>query len=78
MHFVRKAKYVEDYKILLTFEDKSRKVVDFRKALKGFKGEIFRPLKDIDYFKSFKVDLDTVTWRNGADVSPDFLYEMGE
>ena len=38
MHFVKKAKYVEDYKILLTFEDKSKKIVDFKKALNDFRG----------------------------------------
>ena len=78
MHFVKKAKYVEDYKILLTFEDKSKKIVDFRKALNGFNGLVFQPLKDVEYFKKFKVSLDTVTWPNEADVSPDYLYEIGK
>lgn len=78
MHCVKKAKYIEDYKILLTFEDKKKKVVDFKKILRGFRGEVFKPLKDIEYFKQFKVSLDTVTWPNEADVSPDYLYEMGE
>ncbi len=37
-------------------------------------------LKDISYFKSFKVnrDIDTVVWPNEADFSPEFLYEIGE
>ncbi len=77
MHWVKKAKYVEEYKIILTFEDKSRKIVDFEKILRGFKGEVFRLLKDLEYFKKFRVDLDTVTWPNKADVSPDYLYETG-
>lgn len=78
MHWVKKAKYLSDYKIILTFEDKSKKIVDFEKALEGFKGEVFRPLKDVEYFKKFKVALHTVTWPNEADVSPDYLYEVGE
>lgn len=78
MHWVKKAKYLDEYKIILTFEDKSKKVVDFKKILRGFKGEVFQPLKDIEYFKKFKVALDTVTWPNEADVSPDYLYEVGE
>lgn len=78
MHWVKKAKYLDEYRIILTFEDKSKKVVDFEKALRGFTGEVFRPLKDIEYFKQFKVSLDTVTWPNEADVSPDYLYEVGE
>lgn len=78
MHWVKKAKYVGEYKIALTFEDKAKKIVDFKKILRGFEGEVFRPLKDIEYFKQFKVSLDTVTWPNEADVSPDYLYEVGE
>lgn len=78
MHWVKKAKYLDEYRIILTFEDKSKKVVDFEKALRGFTGEVFRPLKDIEYFKQFKVALHTVTWPNEADVSPDYLYQVGE
>lgn len=44
MHIVKKAKYLEGYKILLIFEDKSKKVVDFEKALKGFKGQVFQEI----------------------------------
>lgn len=75
MHTVKKAKYLEDYKIILTFEDKKKKIVDFKKILKNFKGEIFIPLKEIDYFKNFKLEIDTITWPNGADICPDVLYE---
>ena len=33
----------------------------------------------LEIFKEFKVntDIDTVTWPNAADFSPDFLYEIG-
>lgn len=76
MHRIKEAKYIEDYKILLTFEDQRKKVVDFQQALDDFDGPIFQPLKDIEYFKKFKVQINTVTWPNEADVSPDFLYEV--
>jgi hypothetical protein len=72
---VKKASYVGDYKILLTFSDKKQKTVDFKKMLNGFEGEVFQPLKDINYFKKFKVGLGTVVWPNEADVCPDVLYE---
>ena len=76
MHFVRKAKYISDYKLLLTFEDGADRIVDLTPHLEG---EIFEPLKDVDFFKKFTVspDLDTVVWENDADFSPDFLYEIG-
>ncbi|PIU55060.1 MAG: DUF2442 domain-containing protein [Chloroflexi bacterium CG07_land_8_20_14_0_80_51_10] len=76
MHFVKDVDYVSEYKLLLTFEDGSAKHVDLESHLDG---EIFEPLKDVDYFRTVRVnpDLDTIVWENGADVSPDFLYEIG-
>ncbi len=76
MHFVRDASYISEYKLLLTFEDGSARIANLEPYLDG---EIFKPLKDIEYFKTFRVDheLDTIVWENGADISPDFLYEIG-
>ena len=77
MRFVRDANYISDYRLILTFDDGVIKQVDLRQYLKG---KIFEPLKNIDYFKTVKVnsDIDTIVWDNGADMSPDFLYEIGE
>ena len=76
MHFVKDAAYISGYKLLLTFEDGVVKLIDMEPYLDG---EIFEPLKDIDYFKTVSVhpDIDTIVWDNDADVSPDFLYEIG-
>ena len=76
MHFVKDAAYISEYKLLLTFEDGIVKLVDMEPYLDG---EIFDPLKDIDYFKTVRVnpDIDTIVWENDADVSPDFLYQIG-
>lgn len=77
MHFVRDVSYASKYNLLLTFEDGVVKLVDLEPYLDG---EIFEPLKDIDYFKTVRVnpDIDTIVWDNDADISPDFLYEIGE
>jgi hypothetical protein len=76
MHFVRSAEYVDGYKVRLLFEDGSLRIADLAKYLDG---EIFEPLKTIDYFKTLRVnpEIDTIVWDNGADMSPDFLYEIG-
>ena len=76
MHFVRDVKYVTDYKLRLTFEDGSLRDVDLSQHLDG---EVFEPLKNVSEFKSVRVnaDLDTIVWENGADMSPNFLYEIG-
>jgi hypothetical protein len=36
MHRVKQAEYLQDYKILLVFEDKKKKIVDFKEALDNF------------------------------------------
>jgi len=76
VHFVKKARYVSGYKLVLTFEDGSVRLVDLKDYLDG---EVFEPLKDVSYFRRVRVnrDLDTVVWPNEADFSPDFLYEIG-
>lgn len=76
MHFVKDVNYVSEHKLAITFEDGITKLVDLEPYLDG---EIFEPLKDVSYFKTVRLDseLDTIVWENGADVSPDFLYEIG-
>jgi len=75
MHLVKEVKYISTYKLALTFEDDSVRVVDLAPHLDG---EVFEPLKDINYFKTVRVnpDLDTIVWNNGADMAPEFLYEI--
>ncbi len=77
MHFVKGVAHQSGYKLLITFEDGVQKLVDLEPHLEG---EIFEPLKDINYFKTVSVnpDLDTIVWNNNADFSPDFLYEIGQ
>ncbi len=75
MHFVRSVTHLWGYKLLLSFEDGSNRLVDLESELDG---EVFQPLKDVAYFRTVNVnpDLDTIVWGNGADMSPDFLYEI--
>jgi hypothetical protein len=77
MHFVKDVKYIDGYKLFVTFENNTKKIVDLEGHLE--KG-LFRALKDISYFKTVRVDqdLDTIVWDNGADISPNFLYEIGK
>lgn len=41
-------------------------------------GEVFEPLRDERYFASAYVNPETGTieWPNGADMAPEFLYEL--
>ncbi len=77
MHWIKDVSYIEGYKLRLKFENSEYKLVDLAPHLEG---KIFKPLKDISYFKlvSLNKDIDTIVWPNNADFSPDFLYETGE
>lgn len=74
---VSDAEYLEDYKLLLTFDNGVRKIVDLKNRLDG---EMFEPLKNIEYFRQVKVepDLGTICWPNEADFAPDTLYQIGK
>jgi hypothetical protein len=76
MHFIKDVNYISEYKLLLIFDDESIRLVDLESYLDG---KIFEPLKNVEYFKTVRVnhDLDTISWENGADMCPDFLYEVG-
>ena len=40
-------------------------------------GSVYKPLRQLDYFKSFRVPYNTVEWANGADYAPEYLYSIG-
>ncbi|MBM3335555.1 DUF2442 domain-containing protein [Candidatus Sumerlaeota bacterium] len=68
---------LQNWKRVDRFENDEVRVVDVSAHLDG---PVFEPLRDLSFFRQFKVnhDIDTVVWPNDADFSPDFLYEMGE
>lgn len=75
MHFITAVKYDSEFRLNLQFEDGFWRVVDLESYLDG---EMFAPLKDVFRFRTahLNADIDTVVWENGADMSPDFLYEI--
>ncbi|MBM3334765.1 DUF2442 domain-containing protein [Candidatus Sumerlaeota bacterium] len=77
MHYVVDASYVDGYRLKICFGNDEVRVVDL---LAHLDGPVFEPLRDLSFFRQFKVnhDIDTVVWPNDADFSPDFLYEIGE
>lgn len=77
MYWIKDFDYLEDYKLKLVFGNRKTKVVDLEKYLVG---KVFKPLKNLSYFRKVKLnkDIDTVVWPNNADFSPDFLYEIGK
>lgn len=69
---ITNAEIVSDYLMKITFDDGESKTVDFKKFIKdGVSSE----LKDINYFKQFKVENGYITWENGFDFCPVYLKE---
>ena len=76
MHYVIAAQWIENFKVLVTFDDHVQKTVVLEGQLEG---PIFEPLRDVEYFKTVHLDSDieTIVWDNGANIAPEFLYQAG-
>ena len=70
--------YKVGYKVFLTFNNGESVLTDLEETIFSDSRRIFFPLRDMDYFKSFKVRLNTITWDNEADFAPEFLLELGK
>lgn len=69
---VKEVKPIENYKLILTFENGEVKIFDMNPYLdKG----IFQELKNENLFKAVKVSFDSIEWPNEADIDPETLYE---
>ncbi len=69
---VIQAHHVAGHTIWLRFSDGAEGEVDLSSEIHG---EVFEPLKDLEYFRKLQLDpeLRTVVWPNGADFAPEFL-----
>ncbi len=74
---VVKAKYIENFKVWIAFDNGKSGEIDLSQKLKN-RGGVFAPLQNLDYFKNFKIENDTLSWENGADIAPESLYKLLE
>ena len=67
------ARYVRDHVVWVRFTDGRAGEIDLRGELSG---AVFEPLRDVTVFARVRFDpeLRTITWPNGADFAPEFLY----
>lgn len=70
---VKEAKYLHDYVLWVRFNDSAEGEIDLQPHLWG---EMFEPLKDLNRFRNFSIDpdMETIVWKNGADIAPEFIY----
>jgi Protein of unknown function (DUF2442) len=71
MKKVTAVKANDNYSLDLTFNDGSTRIFDVKPYLDY---EIFRELKELDYFKQVRVAFGTVQWPHEQDISPETLY----
>ena len=72
---VTDVKPVNDYLLILTFENGEKRKFDMKPYLET---GIFRELKDADKFNTVHISFDTVEWNNEADLDPEDLYKYSE
>ena len=70
---VTDARYLDGHKVDVAFNDGRKGIADLSGALRG---HVFQPLKDESIFAQLKLnkDLDTISWPNGVDIAPEYLY----
>ena len=74
---VSKIKIEPGYRLQVTFMDNTKGWADLSHWLfsRCIDGSVFEALREEDFFELAKVELGVITWPNGADLSPDALYD---
>jgi hypothetical protein len=66
---------LSDFQLRLAFSNGEVKKFDMRPYLNI---GIFKDLNQKDMFNTVRVNFDTISWANEADIDPETLYEAGE
>jgi hypothetical protein len=69
---VTNVKPLDNYKLLLKFENNEEKIFNMSSYLNIGK---FKELKDISLFNTVKVKFDSIAWDNHLDIDPELLYK---
>ncbi len=77
LHVVN-AEYIADYKIKVSFNDGDSVVVDFAETILHDERPIIKSLSDLELFRNFKIQANTITWSNGVDFAPEFIKSIAE
>lgn len=72
MNRIKEVKTLEDYKLLVTYDNGEKRVKDMKPYLE--KG-IFSKLKDKEFFNNVKLAYGTISWGEDIDLCADSIYE---
>lgn len=73
---VKALSVLADYRLAVTFLDDTSGIVDFSAILSAGKCGIFEALREKTYFDQARLQLGVVSWPNGADIDPAWMYEQ--
>ncbi len=68
---IKKAKYLKDYQIEVTFEDGVFKVADFGPFIHAAKNPMITQFKDLKLFKKFRVKQGDLVWLKDEEMDFD-------
>ena len=66
----------ENHQVLLTFDNQEVRVFDMKPYIN--RSSFFKQLEDEEYFKTVRVSLGSIQWKNGQDLSPHTLYSKSK
>lgn len=69
--WITNAKYISDFKIELSFNNGVKGIANLKDSLKS---KIFKPLRDVQYFKTFTQNRWTIEWDCNVDFAPEYHY----
>ena len=72
---VKKADYLNNYKLYVKFNDGTEGKVDLENTIFSDKRQIFKELRNKEMFKNFRIAFNTVCWSNNLDLAPEYIKE---
>lgn len=75
MREVKKVEVLSDYRLLLTFDNKEKRIKDMKPYLN--KG-VFKKLKEKDFFNKVRICYGSISWGDQIDMCADSLYDTSE
>jgi len=65
-----------DYTVYVEFNNGQNGIINLKNELEKDHREIIRELLDLEKFKTVKLWHNTISWDNGVDFAPEYIYEQ--
>lgn len=72
---VQAVSLLPDYRLAVTFMDGRTGIVDCSAVVSSSNPGIYAPLATREFFAQVTIDMGVLTWPNGADLDPAWLYD---